>query len=69
MACVKKRGQPPVLPEPVVAFGQQQATADDRLQQPSCKYIGLVAMNVRIEDVIYVVGVIQTDKPVSELAK
>jgi hypothetical protein len=69
MPRLEKRSHLPVLTEPIVALRKQQASSDDRLQQPLCEYVGLVALNVRVEHMIDVVRVIQADETAAELAK
>ncbi len=55
-----------MLPAPFVAFRKQQTLTDDRLQKSARKHVGLVALHVRVENVVDVVGIIQADEMMSE---
>jgi hypothetical protein len=63
---LKKWGQVPVLPPPLVAFRKQQTLTDDRLQKSAREHVGLVPLHVRVENVVDVVRIIQAHEMMSE---
>src|SRR6185369_1552432 len=58
-----------MLPDPVVALGEQQALAKDRLQQAMRQHVGLISVSVGIDNVIDVTAVTQVEEATSKQAK
>ena len=56
-----------MLAAPLCAFRENQAPPENRLQQSSRQEIGLIAMHVRIQHMIHVIGSAQKEKSAAEV--